>query len=359
MLDMIDTPLSPDVDTEYQAQKSQVIERYEALDEQDRKVRAREMARLLGLTEAQWVAASCGPVRSVKLEGTGQSVFKEIGSLGRVMALTRNDICVHERHGAYEDIKASGHVGLVLGSDIDLRVFFDCWSTVWAVEEGGRHSLQFFDKEGVAIHKIYCTSETDTAQYLKLVQDHAVAPVWPVPVDMTQDVRKDRVPDPHLFRQAWLGLKDTHDFFPMLRNFNVSRMGALLDVGADLAQQVPSATVQKMLRQAASDALSIMCFVGNRGMIQIHTGPVEKIVGRGSWINVLDPTFNLHLDMDRVDQVWVVNKPTVDGWVTSLEVYDAKGELIVQFFGARKPGKPELSAWRDLMVSFCQGALAS
>lgn len=359
MLDMIDTPLSPDVDTEYHAQKSQVLERYEALDEQDRKVRAREMARLLGLTEAQWVAASCGPVRSVKLEGTGQSVFKEIGLLGRVMALTRNDICVHERHGAYEDIKASGHVGLVLGPDIDLRVFFDCWSTVWAVEEGGRHSLQFFDKEGVAIHKIYCTSETDTAQYLKLVQDHAVAPVWPVPVEMKQDVRNDRVPDPHVFRQAWLGLKDTHDFFPMLRNFNVSRMGALLDVGADLAQQVPSATVQKMLRQAASDALSIMCFVGNRGMIQIHTGPVEKIVERGSWINVLDPTFNLHLDMDRVDQVWVVNKPTVDGWVTSLEVYDAKGELIVQFFGARKPGKPELSAWRDLMVSFCQGALAS
>ncbi len=359
MLNMIDTPLSLDVDIEYQKQKSQVLERYASLDEQDRKMRAREIARVLGLTEAQWVAASCGPVHSVKLDGTGQSVLKEMGSLGRVMALTRNDICVHERHGAYEDIKASGHVGLVLGPDIDLRVFFDCWSTVWAVEEGGRQSLQFFDKEGVAIHKIYCTSETDTAQYLKLVQDHAVAPVWPVPVEIKPDVRNDRVADPAAFRQAWLGLQDTHDFFPMLRNFNVSRMGALLDVGVDLAQQVPVDTVDKMLRQAARDVLSIMCFVGNRGMIQIHTGPVTKIVERGSWINVLDATFNLHLDMGRVDQAWVVNKPTADGWVTSLEVYDVKGELVVQFFGERKPGKPELSAWRDLMVSYCKGALAS
>lgn len=359
MLDMIDTPLSPQVDETYQQKSREVRERYESLDEQSRSARAREIAKRLGISEAQWVACACGPVRSVKLEGTGQEVFKQLGSLGRVMALTRNDICVHERHGVYEDIKGSGHVGLVLGPDIDLRVFFSCWASAWAVEEGGRHSLQFFDREGVAVHKVYCTDETDKAQYLRLVQEHAVASVWPESETIEPDVLQDRVDDAQAFRDAWLKLKDTHDFFPMLRKFNVSRQGALLDVGTDLAQQVPIDTVDKMLRKAAADGLSIMCFVGNRGMIQIHTGPVERIVERGPWLNVLDPTFNLHLDVSRVSQVWVVNKPTVDGWVTSLEVYDAQGELIVQFFGARKPGKPELVEWRNLMTSFCNEALAS
>ena len=64
------------------------------------------------------------------------------------MALTRNDWCVHERHGEYLDIQADGPVGLVLGPDIDLRVFFSSWRSAWAVEQDGRHSLQFFDGEG-------------------------------------------------------------------------------------------------------------------------------------------------------------------------------------------------------------------
>jgi len=54
-----------------------------------------------------------------------------------------------------------------------------------------------------------------------------------------------------------------------------------------------------------------------------------------------------------------VNKPTSDGWVTSLEVYAANGDLIVQFFGERKPGKPELTGWRELMVSLCGAPLAA
>jgi hypothetical protein len=37
-----------------------------------------------------------------------------------------------------------------------------------------------------------------------------------------------------------------------------------------------------------------MCFVGNRGCIQIHTGPVKNIKIMGPWLNVMDPGFNLH-----------------------------------------------------------------
>jgi hypothetical protein len=45
-------------------------------------------------------------------------------------------------------------------------------------------------------------------------------------------------------------------------------------------------------------AMPVMIFVGNMGCIQIHGGPVEKIVPMGPWINVMDPRFNLHLRAD-------------------------------------------------------------
>ena len=93
-----------------------------------------------------------------------------------------------------------------------------------------------------------------------------------------------------------------------------------------------------------------MVFVGNSGTIQIHTGLVERIVPLGEgvkWINVPDVDFDLH--RIAVIQAWAVKKSMRDGRVTSVECYDAAGELIVQFFGKRKPGEPELEAWRELV----------
>jgi len=46
-----------------------------------------------------------------------------------------------------------------------------------------------------------------------------------------------------------------------------------------------------------------------------------------------------------------VRKPTVDGFVTSLEAYDASGEMIIQFFGKRKEGMTERADWREILDS--------
>jgi putative hemin transport protein len=92
-----------------------------------------------------------------------------------------------------------------------------------------------------------------------------------------------------------------------------------------------------------------MVFVGNPGMLQIYSGPIQKVVSIGAWINVMDPRFNLHLRSDSVAQAWIVRKPTADGIVTSVELFNDNGEAIAMFFGERKPGKPELTAWRTLV----------
>ena len=359
MLDLIDIPNNNLFDSQALSLKAQLKQKYDALSGADQKKRARDLAHLLNVTEAQWVASSLGSLQSIRLEGDGREVFKAMGSLGPVMALTRNQSCVHERHGEYLDIQAKGPVGLVMGPDIDLRIFFSRWTNVWAVQDQERLSLQFFDQTGVAIHKVFCTEETDTEAYLALVQRFAAAPSWPVAQEAPKISRQAHVADRVALRQAWLDLKDTHDFFTMLQKFDVERLGALSDVGSDLAQQISVDYIDTMLRAAAHARIPIMCFVGNPGMIQIHSGIIEKIVQQGPWLNVLDDKFNLHLNLDRIQNVWVVNKPTTDGWVTSIEVFDDVGEMIVQFFGARKPGVSELPAWRDLLVSLCSEKLAA
>ena len=93
-----------------------------------------------------------------------------------------------------------------------------------------------------------------------------------------------------------------------------------------------------------------MVFVGNPGCLQIHSGPVHRVEPVGPWLNVLDPTFNLHLREDRVAAAWVVRKPSANGDIHSLELYDASGELAAQFFGHRPPRGEERADWRALVT---------
>lgn len=95
-----------------------------------------------------------------------------------------------------------------------------------------------------------------------------------------------------------------------------------------------------------------MVFIGNRGCIQIHTGLVKNIKMFGAeWLNVLDDEFNMHLRDTAVATAWVVRKPTSDGDVTSLELFDTEGNNLVLFFGRRKPGQPEDENWRSIVAA--------
>jgi putative hemin transport protein len=337
-------------------------QRHQLLVSNEPRLRIRDRATRLQVSEASLVAAQCG-LTSIELSSRHaapmQTIFRDIGTLGPVMALSRNEWCVHERHGQYLDIQADGPVGIVLGPDIDLRMFFSQWRYCYAVDENQRRSLQFFDGSGSAVHKVYLTEASDSAAFDALIERYTHGERrLPSLQTIAVTPEKNRPDDAAELRAAWLAMTDTHDFFAMLRKFGVSRLGALNSVGADLAQNVGRDAAETMLLQAAASGVSIMCFVANRGIVQIHTGPIVTLQRTGPWFNVLDAQFNLHLNTTAIASCWVVNKPTSDGWVTALEVYAEDGSMIVQFFGARKPGKPELTAWRSLLVALCSEALA-
>lgn len=322
-----------------------------------KKLRNRDAALALGISEAELMASAAGD-GVTRLEGDFRDLLKRIPELGTVMALTRNESCVHEKDGPYKDISAEGTMGLALGEEIDLRLFFNHWKHAYAVtEEGTRgalHSLQIFDAAGNAVHKIYLRPASNAGAYRKLVADFTSSNQAPGETVKPQAPRAVPKPDSDIdiagMRAAWAGLKDTHDFFGMLRKFGVTRTQALRLGGTEFAREVPNSVARSVLEAAAADKLDIMVFVGNQGCIQIHTGPVRNIKVMDKWVNVMDPGFNLHLREDRIVQSWVVVKPTVDGVVTSVEIYDADHELIAQFFGKRKPGIPENPAWRELVA---------
>lgn len=330
-----------------------LLQRYQNLQAQSKNLRARNAAAELGVSEAELVASRIG-LGVTRLRDEAKAILAEVASVGEVMALTRNEHCVHERRGRYDNLSFSGSMGLALNEDIDLRLFMHHWASAFAVEEAGRHSLQFFDREGTAAHKIYLTDNSDLQAYLALVQTFAhsqqrddlnLSPYAPRSAD-----RSDSAIDVVGLENSWRALQDTHDFHAMLARFDVGREQAMRLVSDELARPLPKHSARVLLESARDSGCEIMVFVGNRACIQIHSGPVSELRATPGWFNVLDPRFNLHLNEAGLASCWLSRKPTVDGIVSALEVFDAEGELVVTFFGRRKPGQPELSLWRELLA---------
>jgi putative hemin transport protein len=266
---------------------------------------------------------------------------------------------VHEKIGPYLKVSINPGTGLVLGELIDLRIFPAQWRHAFAVleemKEGLRRSIQIFDASGVAVHKIFQKPQTDVAAFDALIEkwtgaDQSSA-FHALPAPAKRKDRADGEIDVAGLRAHWSALQDTHDFFGLLRDFEVGRLQALRLAGATFAQRVDVSSLALALEQAKTSETAIMVFVGNAGCIQIHSGPVMNLKRMGPWFNVLDPDFNLHLREDRIASAWVVFKPTRDGMVTSLELYDGDDFCFAQMFGARKPGKPELEAWRAIAAA--------
>ncbi len=323
------------------------------------KLRIRDAATELGVSEAELLATRCG-ASVTRLEGNWGGLIKKFPALGEVMCLTRNEAAVHERYGTFtEQISFFHEMGQVVGADIDLRLFMTHWELGFAVtdetEEGPRRSLQFFDKDGTAVHKVYLTVNSHVAVYDEFVRTYRSTNQSDVqiviPAEKSVPERPDAQIDVEGFRQGWLAMHDTHDFFGLLKKFGVGRHQALRLAPPGHAQRLELTATQKMLEAAAAGKVPIMVFVGSPGCIQIHTGPVEKIKRfGGTWLNVLDEKFNFHLNEALATSAWVVRKATKDGQVTSLELFDSAGENLVLFFGKRKPGEAEDPAWRAIVA---------
>jgi putative hemin transport protein len=332
-------------------------ERIRAVRQERSTMRSRDLADSLGIAEAEVLAAETG--RGVtRIAAHPDGLMPALPGFGEAMALTRNDSAVIEKTGTYGDYTPGAHAAMVLSPAIDLRLFPEHWVHGFAVEEekggGLRRSIQVFDAAGDAVHKIYLHETERDAEWADLLgrlrlgdqSDRltlaARAPVEPATSDTAKAAR---------LRAEWDRLTDTHQFLQMVRKLKMNRLGAYRIAGLPYVRPLAPDCMAGLIDAMAERALPFMLFVGNRGCIEIHGGPIATVRPTGPWLNILDPDFNLHLRGDHVAEVWAVRKPTKRGPAVSVEAFDARGGLILQAFGMRLGEVDHTAAWDELVAS--------
>ncbi|EIC31534.1 MULTISPECIES: hemin-degrading factor [Methylomicrobium] len=299
---------------------------WQTLKDAEPALRIRDAAQRLGVSEAELLALGCGQTVT-RLEAEWAELIRSLPRLERVMALTRNDLAVHEKHGRYVN-EADGQAGTE--DALDLRLVPERWRFGFAVIERGhggeRHSLQFFTADGEAAHKVYLTEASHAGNYENLVE-HYTAP--------------DQSP-----WQAVASEADAPSFDDLHLRQRREQLQALRLAEPERAWPVAVGAAERVLTLAAQESIPLVIEVAGPGAVQYHRGPVQHIRRTGPWINVLDEDFNLHLRDTAVASSWVVRETLPAGDALWLELLDDQGRTVVRIGGEAEP-----NTWRDVLTA--------
>lgn len=324
---------------------------------------ARDLAEIMGISEAELthlrVSHDAG-----RMDVDAKTLLTALEKVGTTKSITRNDFAVHEQMGRYENQHLNGHAGLILNPrELDLRLFLQHWLHIFCMTEnhpkGDRHSIQFFDASGTAVHKVYATDETDMAAWNALIAQYRSEsnPALELTPAQKADVKIDAITAD--IDAEWRAMTDVHQFFQLLRRHNLTRQQTFNAVGDDLAYRVDNSSLAGILDAAREQQNEIMIFIGNAGCVQIFTGQIKSVRPHGEWINIFNPRFTLHLVESAIAESWITRKPTKDGFVTSLELFAADGTQIAQLYGQRTEGQPEQHQWREQVAALSSEGIAA
>ncbi|MHC0053612.1 hemin-degrading factor [Actibacterium sp. D379-3] len=319
------------------------------------KTRDRDLADQLGISEAELVVAQVGR-GATRIDANPDKLLPLARELGEVMALTRNISAVHEKVGLYDNYHSGEHAAMILNEEIDLRLFPKHWVFGFAIETetGVRRTLQVFDAAGDAVHKIFLRAGSDHEAWARVVaalalpdQSDRIEVAARAPAEPAR-INPEKV---ETLRQEWAAMTDTHQFNRLAAKLKMNRLGAYRSVGAPFVRPLAPDAVDRLMTRLQETGVEVILFVGNKGCIQIHWGPLQTLTPMGPWLNVMDPRFNLHLRGDHIAEVWAVEKPTKRGPALSVEAFDSEGGLILQIFGRRFDEGDNFDRWADLVAA--------
>jgi putative hemin transport protein len=280
-------------------------------------VNNRAAAAALGVSEAALLATGSG-ILCTRLACDAQTFLERAQALGPAKYVVRNDYAVLERSGEVRSVTCSGDGLVAESSSFQLRLAGRA-GCAFALEEpcadgSVKRSLQLFDPAGVTLVKIVFRSDACSAAFGLLADELR---------HETQAAPASRLSEEPLPTSA----------------------AASMPLRGDV--------LASFLRRAADLAHPLCIRVGNAGATLQCTTAIQRVKrsSRAPWINVLDPTLDLHLYEARIRHVTGEQDPATqtrtlhwsadDGTLAlSTSVTEAFAAWVLSTNGLREPALP-------------------
>jgi putative hemin transport protein len=312
---------------------------------------------LPSLTDVQRIALH---PHALRLQGEFAPLLQRLATLGNLTEVTRNSSALLETEHVSGALYVNNELELAPTEALHLRIFYPQWEHGYALAEYDaetqtqRHSLQFFDRHGSMMHQIVLVDSGDVDAFKQVVRDHrANEQLTPAQLVMPSDEATEqalRKIDVNALRADWAHTHNHQDFVQRQEVFDQQRLRKLRLAGKAFAYQVANDSARIILQRMTEFGTAIMAQVGNAGMVQAYYGKIKKIGSKNSRLKIANTGFRMLLREDHIDSIWVAKKPTTDGIITSLELFNRQGMHIASFLSKKDNGQPEPREWRESIM---------
>ncbi len=241
--------------------------------------------------------------------------------------------------------------GMALDEALEVRLFFNHWHHGFAMQEqtpaGIRHSLQFFDINGTAVHKIYLTKDSNRFAYRSLVGAYEASNQspcqWFASLPQATTLRSCETINSAFAR--WQNSRECQDFHDFLRSSILWQNHAFEPSVIGQTRPFDPSLFSLLMDSVADQALEISILIGNPGAVQIYSGPFCNASSAEQRFAAQYEQFNLQLIENAIAGAWVVEEVTALGKLASVELHDKEGKVIALIACQHTQGKPKNEAW--------------
>ncbi len=256
-----------------------------------------------------------------------------------------------EQTGAFTTFKllGEGRIGSVVSDDLDVRFLFRHWTAGQA--HPAHTTLDFIDVTGQVCTSIHASDDQARETLERVIGQFGTndaAP--PVPAAGRRPAKPDSEVDIEALRADWAAMTNVHHFEALLGRHGLGRVQAFRLVGGDYASELSADAVPALFEALDASGEEIMIFVANRGMVQIYSGPARGHARVGHGWEVMNGASKVYLPDSALDHIWLVNKPTAAGIISSLEICsESEDQALASIFGRHPHGDAQPEGWLDLL----------
>lgn len=296
----------------------------------------------VALSAAERVALQWG-AGATPLGGRWDAMLETLPDIGRLRWRVDNCLGSLEVASSLDEVDATNRTAIARGPGIELRLLLSRWAWAFAVDEaphrGLRSSLRFFDGPGRELLRANLVADSDYVPYARMLSAFRnPALPWTVEVEAPPsraDARQRGAVSAAALTQAWSRQKRSSDTFRLLREFGLRRPALYPHLEGVWTWRLEPRGVTRLLESLAQREVPFALSLANRGAILAHRGIVERVCSAGNALCILDPGVRMELNLSRVREAWVVERPSLLGPRTVVELLDEQGDVIVSLRDVR------------------------
>lgn len=274
-----------------------------------------------------------------------------MSGLGIMDVSVKNSVATLEYAGYFLNYYSDNGICLCRFGGGRLTINSACKMSACAIEDIGKRGIQLVDRFGSSLLQLMSCVDLSRfndfliaylSEYMKFLPNKSRPDT---PTNLFSPLK-----DLGLLKDAWLGKGTVDDVELIIQDNGNNRQDIYSALLSDYAVQIQEPAVGLFLQQLAVLGHELCVTLVNEGVKQVFVSKILQVERDGDWLKCQGSEIKFSLNTVNVGSVWMIHKPTVNGWVNYIDVFDRGGRHVLKLNDNGDAECGDSHDWSDLLT---------